>query len=113
MVSKPVESTSYVLRHDRKRQIMINTVGTIAAALSATSLLPQLYVVRADRDVSGLSILTPLIICVVSSLWLTYHLLTGTYHGAFSSTFNLMAALILTWTIYDISYLGGEGTDSN
>jgi uncharacterized protein with PQ loop repeat len=102
---------SYILQHSPKRQFVINVVGTLAAILSSVSLMPQLYAVRSSRDIGGLSLGTPLIIVVTSTLWLTYHLLTGTYHGAFSGSFNLMASIIISWTIYDIRFRGAPGID--
>ena len=108
-MKKPTKS--YILQHSPKRQALINIVGTIAAILSSVSLMPQLYAVRSYRDIGGLSLGTPLIIVCTSTLWLTYHLLTGTYHGAFSGSFNLMSSILISWTIISIRYLGAPGID--
>ena len=110
-LTRQIVTTSYILRHPKNRQILIQIVGTLAALLSSVSLMPQLYSVRSTRNISGLSIWTPLILLVTSLLWFVYHLLTGTYHGAVSGSFNFMASAILVWTIYSIRYLDYEGTD--
>ena len=110
MVKKVTQS--YVLAHSPRRQLMINVVGTIAALLSSISLMPQLYVVRSTRNVAGLSLGTPAIIVLTSALWLSYHVLTGTYHGAISGSFNLMASLLITWTIVTIRYFDYPGVDA-
>ena len=104
---------SYILQHSAKRQVLINVIGTIAAILSSISLMPQLYAVRSTRNVGGLSLGTPMIIITTSALWLSYHLLTGTYHGAFSGMFNLTAAIIISWTIISIRFLGAPGIDGD
>ena len=104
-------TSSYILRQSPQRQAVINIVGTCAALLSSISLMPQLYAVRSTRNVSGLSLGTPAIIMLTSTLWLTYHILTGTYHGAFSGAFNLMASMIIAYTIYSIRFLDAPGLD--
>lgn len=105
-------TSSYILQQSSKRQLAIQVIGTIAAVLSSISLMPQLYAVRSTRNVAGLSLGTPIIIVFTSALWLSYHLLTGTYHGAVSGSFNFMAAVIIAWTVFSIRFLDYPGSDS-
>ena len=74
---------------------LVNIIGTSAAVLSAVAMIPQLVQVLRSKDVSGLSIATMFIFLLKAILWLSYHLLTETYHGVAPSIIGIVISTVL------------------
>lgn len=83
----------------KKKTFWIGVVGTIAATISAVSLVPQVRDTITTKDVTGLSLGTIILILITSILWFTYHFLSGTYHGSISSSFTIIFCIILIYFI--------------
>lgn len=94
------------------KKLFVNIIGYLAAILSSVTLIPQLIEVLSTRNVSGLSLGTYIVVVAVSTLWMGYHLMMGTYHGLISSSVNFIIGIIIAYTIISIRYLGAEGTDT-
>ncbi len=92
--------------------IFVNIVGTIAAVLSSITLIPQLIEVVSSRNVASLAVGTYAIVIAVSVLWMGYHMMTRTFHGLVSSSFNLVNGTIIFCFIIGIRYLGMDGIDT-
>lgn len=91
-----------------------NMVGIAAVSVSMMINLPQLYkVVKSGRS-RDLSCVTYILLCVSSILWITYHYLSGTYHGMVSSSITLTTALIILFLIFkqEKKCVGGQKTKS-
>ena len=93
------------------KRIFVNIMGTIAAVLSSITLIPQLIEIVGKRNISGLALGTYSIVVAVSSIWMGYHLLTGTYHGLVSSSFNFAVGIVILYNIIAIRYRGADGYD--
>ena len=102
MVQKRTEDQFSPNMQSKNKAFWIGVVGTIAATISAVSLLPQVRDTMVTKDVNGLSLGTIILILVTSILWLTYHFLAGTYHGTISSAFTITFSIILI--VYIVKY---------
>lgn len=76
-----------------------NAVGIAAVCVSMMINLPQLYKVIKTKKSQDLSYWTYILICLSSVLWITYHYLSGTYHGMVSASFTLVTASIIIFFI--------------
>lgn len=105
----PDQYEKTVKRNGPNRTLFVNLIGTTAAIISAISLLPQLFDVFKTKNVEGISVSTITLIFITSLLWLTYHILMGTYHGSVSAGFNMVFAAILLGMVFSIRASNGEG----
>lgn len=75
-------------------------VGIAAVCVSVLINLPQLYKVVKSGKSKDLSCWTYILVCISSILWVTYHYLSGTYHGMVSASISLLTASIIIFFIF-------------
>lgn len=73
----------------------VERIGIVAAILSSSMLLPQVFAIYTSRDANGLSMVTFVIAFFASCLWAVYHVGHKTYVGAISGSINACASLLI------------------
>ena len=84
---------------DKRKALIINIIGTVAATISAVSLLPQVRDIIVTKNVSGLSLSSYTLLLVTACLWVTYHTLLGTYHGAIAGSCGAIFSGVIVYYI--------------
>lgn len=84
---------------DKRKALFVNIIGTVAATISAVSLLPQVRDVVVTKNVTGLSLSSYVLIMVTMCLWIVYHSMVGTYHGAISATCGAIFSATIVYHI--------------
>lgn len=112
MKSHTVQAGGALESMNPRKVLLLNIIGTTAAILSSISFIPQVYTVLDTRDISALATSTYVMYLCTSVLWLSYHYLLGTFHGAVSASFGIVNASIILYTVITIRYFGASGVDN-
>ena len=83
------------IQDQKRKEFIVNVIGTVAAIVSSVSLMPQLFDVFTTKNVDGVSFGTLLLIFITATLWTIYHYYNNTFQGMISGSFNAIQALVL------------------
>ena len=76
---------------------LIDTIGSVAAALTTLSFVPQAWKTFKTRDVSGISLGMYAAFTLGVALWLIYGLLIGAWPVIIANVITLVLALAILW----------------
>ena len=77
--------------------LLIDTIGSAAAALTTLSFVPQAWQTFKTRDVSGISLGMYTAFTLGVALWLVYGLLIGAWPIIIANVITLVLALAILW----------------
>jgi MtN3 and saliva related transmembrane protein len=77
--------------------LLIDTIGSVAAALTTLSFVPQAWQTFKTRDVSGISLGMYTAFTLGVALWLVYGLLIGAWPIIIANVITLVLALAILW----------------
>ena len=77
--------------------LLIDTIGSVAAALTTLSFVPQAWQTFKTRDVSGISLGMYAAFTLGVALWLVYGLLIGAWPVIIANVITLVLALAILW----------------
>jgi len=77
--------------------LLIDTIGSVAAALTTLSFVPQAWQTFKTRDVSGISLGMYTAFTMGVALWLIYGLLIGAWPIIIANVITLVLALAILW----------------
>ena len=77
--------------------LLIDTIGSVAAALTTLSFVPQAWQTFKTRDVSGISLGMYAAFTLGVALWLIYGLLIGAWPIIIANVITLVLALAILW----------------
>jgi MtN3 and saliva related transmembrane protein len=77
--------------------LLIDTIGSAAAALTTLSFVPQAWKTFKTRDVSGISLGMYTAFTMGVALWLVYGLLIGAWPIIIANVITLVLALAILW----------------
>jgi MtN3 and saliva related transmembrane protein len=77
--------------------LLIDTIGSAAAALTTLSFVPQAWQTFKTRDVSGISLGMYTAFTMGVALWLIYGLLIGAWPIIIANVITLVLALAILW----------------
>ena len=77
--------------------LLIDTIGSVAAALTTLSFVPQAWQTFKTRDVSGISLGMYAAFTLGVALWLVYGLLISAWPVIIANVITLVLALAILW----------------
>jgi MtN3 and saliva related transmembrane protein len=77
--------------------LLIDTIGSVAAALTTLSFVPQAWQTFKTRDVSGISLGMYAAFTLGVALWLVYGLLISAWPIIIANVITLVLALAILW----------------